>query len=39
MKKFILTIAFFITTLAGAQTQYEQGMQKAFALWGEGKTT
>ncbi|WDO12808.1 hypothetical protein MH928_15975 [Flavobacterium sp. WW92] len=39
MTKFILTIAFFITTLAGAQTQYEQGMQKAFALWSEGKTT
>lgn len=39
MTKFILTIAFFVTSLVGAQTQYEQGMQKAFALWGEGKTS
>lgn len=39
MTKFILSIAFFVTSLVGAQTQYEQGMQKAFALWGEGKTS
>jgi tetratricopeptide (TPR) repeat protein len=39
MTKCIITVVFFVTSLVGAQTQYEQGMQKAFALWGEGKTT
>ena len=39
MTKCIITLVFFVTSLVGAQTQYEQGMQKAFALWGEGKTT
>ncbi|OJX54352.1 MAG: hypothetical protein BGO88_11935 [Flavobacterium sp. 38-13] len=39
MTKCIITLVFFVTSLVGAQTQYEQGMQKAFALWGEGKTS
>lgn len=39
MTKCIITLLFFVTSLVGAQTQYEQGMQKAFTLWGEGKTT
>lgn len=38
MTKCIITLVFFVTSLVGAQTQYEQGMNKAFALWGEGKT-
>ncbi len=38
MTKCIITLVFFVTSLVGAQTQYEQGMQKGFALWGEGKT-
>ena len=38
--KRVLTIAFFlISTLTFAQDQYTKGMQKAFQLWGEGKTT
>ena len=37
MTKIITTIAFFICSLLSAQTQFEQGMSKAFALWGEGK--
>lgn len=40
MTKLIFTIAFFATSMfLSAQTQYEQGMQKAFGLWGEGKET
>ena len=39
MLKIITTIAFFICSLLSAQTQFEQGMGKAFALWGEGKNT
>jgi hypothetical protein len=39
MTKIITTIAFFICNLLAAQTQFEQGMGKAFALWGEGKNT
>jgi len=39
MTKIITTIAFFICSLLAAQTQFEQGMGKAFALWGEGKNT
>ncbi len=36
----VITIAvFFIVNSVCAQTQYEQGMQRAFGLWGEGKTT
>ncbi|MFY7729731.1 MAG: hypothetical protein ACOVRN_09465 [Flavobacterium sp.] len=35
----IITTAFlFICSLLTAQTQYENGMKKAFTLWGEGKS-
>ena len=37
MLKIITTIAFFICSLLSAQTQFEQGMGKAFGLWKEGK--
>ena len=37
MNRIIFTIVLFATTLANAQSQFEQGMQKAFQLWGEGK--
>jgi len=39
MLKIITTIAFFICSLLSAQTQFEQGMGKAFGLWKEGKNT
>lgn len=39
MTKIIIAIAFFITSLVSAQGQFEQGMGKAFQLWGEGKNT
>ena len=39
MKTIITTIAFFITSLIFAQTQFEQGMGKAMQLWKEGKNT
>ena len=39
MAKIITTIAFFICSLLSAQGQFEQGMGKAFQLWGEGKNT
>ena len=39
MKKIITTIALFVTIIASAQNQFEQGMGKAFQLWGEGKNT
>ena len=39
MTKIITTIAFFICNLLAAQTQFEQGMGKAFGLWKEGKNT
>ena len=40
MKKSILTTVFFLATLfAMAQTQFEQGMNKAFELWKTGNTT
>lgn len=38
MKTIITVIAFIITNLVSAQDQYEQGMGKAFGLWGEGKS-
>jgi len=34
-----ILILFLVTTVAQAQNQYTNGMQKAFQLWGEGKTT
>ena len=39
MKKIITTIALFVVAIASAQSQFEQGMGKAFQLWGEGKNT
>ncbi len=39
MTKIIITIALFISSLVSAQGQFEQGMGKAFQLWGEGKNT
>ena len=39
MTKIIVTIVLFITSLVSAQGQFEQGMGKAFQLWGEGKNT
>ena len=39
MTKIIIAIVFFITSLVSAQGQFEQGMGKAFQLWGEGKNT
>lgn len=39
MTKVITTIVFFICSLVSAQGQFEQGMGKAFQLWGEGKNT
>lgn len=37
MNKIIITIVLFATALVSAQSQFEQGMGKAFQLWGEGK--
>ena len=39
MKKIITTIALFVAVISSAQGQFEQGMGKAFQLWGEGKNT
>lgn len=39
MYKIAITIALFITSLLQAQTTYENGMNKAFSLWKEGKVT
>ncbi len=39
MTKIIIAIALFISSLVSAQGQFEQGMGKAFQLWGEGKNT
>ncbi len=39
MKKAATTIALFLVLLVSAQGQFEQGMGKAFQLWGEGKDT
>ncbi len=39
MKTIITFITFLVVSLATAQTQFEQGMGKAFGLWGEGKST
>lgn len=39
MTKIIIAIVFFISSLVSAQGQFEQGMGKAFQLWGEGKNT
>lgn len=41
MKKvlLVLTLAFMTASVVKSQTQYESGMQKAFELWKEGKST
>lgn len=36
MEKVLLILALVISALGMSQTNYEQGMQKAFQLWGEG---
>ncbi len=38
MKKLIIITAFFVTAVFSAQSDYEQGMQKAFQLWGSNPT-
>jgi len=38
MQKLALLVAFIITQLISAQTPYENGMQKAFELWGTNPT-
>jgi tetratricopeptide (TPR) repeat protein len=37
MTRIIVTIVLLVCSTIFGQTAYEQGMQKAFALWGEGK--
>ena len=37
MKTVIVSIVMLVTTLVSGQAQFEQGMEKAFQLWGEGK--
>lgn len=37
MKKFITLLFVVLTTSAWSQDQFTKGMEKAFALWGEGK--
>lgn len=37
MTKIIITITVFICSFLTASAQYDQGMSKAFQLWGEGK--
>ncbi len=39
MKTIITTLALFVSVIINAQGQFEQGMGKAFQLWGEGKNT
>ncbi|MBE8726952.1 hypothetical protein [Flavobacterium hungaricum] len=39
MKKIITLFALFTVLFVSAQTQFEQGMGKAFGLWKEGKNT
>lgn len=39
MTKIIIAIALFISSLVSAQGQFDQGMGKAFQLWGEGKNS
>ena len=36
--KLIIITVFFVTAVITAQTDYEQGMQKAFELWGSNPT-
>ncbi|SNR33876.1 hypothetical protein [Flavobacterium sp. ov086] len=39
MKKIITLLALLVVVISSAQTQFEQGMGKAFGLWKEGKNT
>jgi hypothetical protein len=39
MKKLIIIVAFLVSVVATAQSNYEQGMQKAFKLWGSNSPT
>lgn len=39
MEKVLFILAFTISALGMSQSNYEQGMQKAFQLWGEGNNT
>ena len=40
MKKVVLILSLvFFGTIATAQTKYEKGMEKAFSLWKENKST
>jgi hypothetical protein len=39
MKNIITTITLFVVVIASAQSQFEQGMGKAFQIWGEGNNT
>lgn len=39
MTKIIITLVLFVTSQLFSQGQFEQGMGKAFALWGEGKNS
>lgn len=39
MTKISIVIALCISSLLSAQGQFEQGMEKAFQLWGEGKNS
>jgi len=39
MTKIIITLALLVVSIVNGQSQFEQGMGKAFALWGEGKNT
>jgi len=39
MKTIITFVTFLLVSLASAQGQFEQGMGKAFGLWGEGKSS
>lgn len=39
MTKIIITLALLVVSMVNGQGQFEQGMGKAFSLWGEGKNT
>jgi len=39
MKKAITILVLLVSSITFAQDQYAKGMQKAFQLWGEGKST
>ena len=39
MKRILAITLLLVATVVTAQDQYTKGMQKAFRLWGEGKTT